>query len=115
MVTLSVLQFVLLLVTIIALTGWFMTKLFLLACTEEKTFKKILLLAWVKNPDVIQSGMQWLLTQEEADTMVQKIVGKITIENAKNLNKNCDADGNCRYCGQMVATLEPRPVAPKAR
>lgn len=103
----SVLQFVFLLVALVTLTMWLMSKVFVIACTNiEGTLKHVLLQIWQKNPDNLQRAMTWLMTQEEADEMVKSARSAIDQHNRVHLDallKDADfVDGNCRHCGQPV-------------
>ena len=86
MITMPVLQFVFLLIALVILTMWLMSKVFIIACTQnETTLKHVLLQVWQKKPDTLQAAMHSLMTQEEADIMVQSSLNKCMVSNNAHL------------------------------
>lgn len=85
MVKMSVLQFLFLLIALVAITGWLALKFFLFTCAyNASALKTILGYVWRRNPDILGHAMDMLGTEK---------VGVLPTD--------ADfTDGNCRNCGR---------------
>jgi hypothetical protein len=119
MITISVLQFLFLIIAILFMTVWLVTKMFLLACTHNQTtLEQILTLVWKKNPQVLSRAMdQVLLTQVQVGPISPTILRdaehafiKFEAERGQDFT-----DDNCHRCGQPVPWSRLAPGSTESR
>ena len=103
MVSMPVLQFLFLLIALVAITGWLALKFVLFVCVHNaNALKSVLAHVWRRNPDTLGFAMG-MLSKEEVCPLDHDHVHDAEAGQSGSFPTAADfTDGNCRHCGQPV-------------